>query len=50
MEPLIQYVLAAVLLVLGLAVVGGALFGRKRKQRLLLVRSRVYRTRFSIRP
>lgn len=37
MEPLIQYVLAAVLLVLGLAVVGGALFGRKRKQRLILV-------------
>ena len=37
MEPLIRYVLAAVLFVLGLAVVGGALFGRKRNQRLLLV-------------
>ena len=37
MEPLILYILAAVLFVLGLAVVGGALFGRKRKQRLVLV-------------
>ena len=37
MEPLILYILAAVLFVLGLAVVGGALFGRKRNQRLLLV-------------
>ena len=37
MEPLFFYILAAVLFVLGLAVVGGALFGRKRKQRLLLV-------------
>lgn len=37
MDPLILYVLAAILFVLGLAVVGGALFGRKRKQRLVLV-------------
>ncbi len=37
MKPLIPYVLAAGLFVLGLAVVGGALFGRKRNQRLLLV-------------
>ena len=37
MDPLFFYILAAVLFVLGLAVVGGALFGRKRKQRLVLV-------------
>ena len=37
MDPLFFYILAALLFVLGLAVVGGALFGRKRKQRLVLV-------------
>ena len=37
MEVMTFYIAAAVLFVLGLAVVGGALFGRKRKQRLLLV-------------
>lgn len=36
MQAMIAYVLAAILAVLGLAAMGGAIFGRKRNQRLLL--------------
>ena len=36
MQPLTLYVLAAILFVLGLASIGGATFGRKRNQRLIL--------------
>lgn len=36
MQPLTQYILAAVLFVLGLAAIGGATFGSKRSSRLIL--------------
>lgn len=35
-QPLTQYILAAILFVLGLAAIGGATFGRQRNQRLAL--------------